>query len=281
MAGSYPDVPGYRFAYDLDGTIAGSYNTNTGVSVDHTSSLSTWNNESNSSVGVVSGTSSVCYLYFIFPEPRNISGVFINSNWSGTVALQWSNDTTSGLDGNWTSVVGFSKSENNDKTVQRNNIVTMSLTEVTALRTSFAISNNTSHSPTRNIHIYGSIPADHSPNRLRIVDTSDEDIAAQLDFGNIPQRNNVTKQFKVINNSSTQTANNITITLSAPTDTTPSIVGQFQVSTDNVAFANAVNIGDLGPGESSGTLYVRNAVASNAQLGLWTARMVAHPTSWS
>ncbi|MCA9301597.1 hypothetical protein KC974_03510, partial [Candidatus Saccharibacteria bacterium] len=103
----------------------------------------------------------------------------------------------------------------------------------------------------------------------------------QLDFGNIPQRSNSTKQFKVVNNSSTQTATNITVSLDAPADASPSLIGQLQVSTDNIAYANAVNIGNLAPGASSGTLYIKDTIANNAQLSVWSARIIAHAVSWS
>lgn len=110
---------------------------------------------------------------------------------------------------------------------------------------------------------------------------SDDDIAAQFDFGNIRQRSNSTKQFKIVNNSSTKTANNITITMSTNPDASPSLIGQYQLSTDNVAFANAINIGNLNPGQSSGTLYLRDTIANNAQLSVWSMRLTASANTWS
>lgn len=194
--------------------------------------------------------------------------------------LQWSSDTTNGQDGTWaTALASYNGIATLNKNDFRSQIQAMTVTSCTALRFN-TLTGSFSSTNMFNFHLYGAIDPAGSPNRLRIIDMSNADIAAQLDFGNIPQRNTATKQFKVLNNSASQTANNITVTLSASTDATPSIVGQFQVSTDNVAYANAVNIGNLAPGAST-TLYVRDAVASNAQLGSWTARIVAHPTSWT
>ncbi len=102
-----------------------------------------------------------------------------------------------------------------------------------------------------------------------------------MDFGNMPQRSSATRQFKVTNNSSSKTANSVTVSLSPNRVASPALVGQFEVSTDNIAFANAVNIGSLAPGVSSGTMYLRMKVASNAQLSAWSARIIAHAASWS
>lgn len=276
MAGSYPDVPGYRFAFDVDGTTMISHTASPATLTG--TQLANLNNETPSNAW----TFSSGFIFSIhFPEPRSVTGILLNrAATHNPMLLQWSSDTTNGQDGTWatalTSYAGIATLNKNDF---RSQIQAMNVTSCTALRFN-TLTGSFSSTNMYNLHLYGAIDPASSPNRLRIIDMSNVDIAAQLDFGNIPQRNTATKQFKILNNSASQTANNITVTLSAPTDATPSIVGQFQVSTDNVAYANAVNIGNLAPGAST-TLYVKDTVASNAQLGAWTARIVAHPTSWT
>lgn len=292
MAGSYPDVPGYRFAYDVDGTVGGIYyqsgHTSTLLS---SAQLRALNNDS-TAVAFSCSTNSWGFIYFIFPELRDISGILVNLQGSTQLtSIQYSSDTTNGSDGSWQSTPMVSINTT-DRLALKTGIQAVALNGVLGIRYAFSRgpagggSNN-------NAQIYGNISPTENPQRLRIVDTTatstlgdgstptGSDIVAQLDFGNLKQRTSTTKQFKVVNNSMTQTASSITVSLEAPLDSSPSLIGQFQVSTDNVAFANAVNIGSLAPGAESGILYVRMNPASNAQLGPWAARIIAHPTSWS
>ena len=243
MAGSYPDVPGYRFAYDKDGTSVYAWDRNTSTGSYPTAIQLNGANNNNVNKSTFSTGTDVIVL---FPEPRNISGMFFNVTRNPQGKLQWSNDTTSGLDGTWTDANGLTVYVGADIFATRSSIDNFSISAATAVR----VTNLSTYGgcQIRNMHIYGSIPTTNSPDRLRIVDTSSNDIAAQLDFGNIRQRNNVTKQIKVVNNSSTKTANNITLTLDASYDANPTLIGQFQLSTDNTAFANAINIGTLAPG---------------------------------
>jgi len=287
MAGSYPDVPGYRFAYDLDGTAGFVFRSGSLTNLT-SANLAYLNNSPGGSFGDANiiGTAGVRYFGFIFPELRSITGLWMMADrgqeQSGFVpTLHWSTDTTNGMDGVWTTgPSGFGTIFEPHQAISpyyRTDIATANLPSVRAVRFT------ASRDPYWVVacHLYGTIAATNSPDRLRVVDVDSNDIAAQLDYGNIAQRASATKQFKVINNSATQTANNITVSLGATIDASPSIIGQYQISTDNVGFANAINIGTLAPGAESSTLYVRMNPAANAQLGPWSARIIAHPTSWS
>lgn len=282
MAGTYPDVPGYRFAYDVDGTNASVFNLANGIYT--TLSLAQRQSiNSNTNSATLINSSITEHLILFFPEQRNLSGIMLNAPRTLGGTLDWSNNTSNGVDGTWTTVTNISTFQLSSVLVPdfRNNIYPLSLTNVTALRLSNVNEGATTPRGFGNIQLYGSIPTTNSPDRLRIVDLSNNAIAAQLDFGDIRQRNNVTKQFKVVNNSSTKTANNITVTLDVRTDTSPTLIGQYQLSTDNTAFANAINIGTLAPGASSGTLYVRDTVSATAQLGPWALKLIASANTWS
>lgn len=294
MAGSYPDVPGYRFVYDDDGTIGVLHQIAGGpiVAINDTDMKrlnqdqapvapgggSAWRFDSRPYLGGASNN----YICFIFPEPRDITGYFF-STWSNAPAggrlVQTSSDTTNGQDGTWTTQANPYVYINSESLplapYTRTNIQAVSWDNVRAVRVAI-------HHVTVAFHFYGTIATSESPDRLRIVDLSDDDITAQLDLGNITQRSSVTRQFKVINNSTTQTASNITVSLDTNmnSDATPSIIGQCQISTDNIAFANAVNIGSLAPGTSSGPMYIRMNAAANAQLGPWSAKIIARAVSW-
>lgn len=292
MAGSYPDVPGYRFAYDKDGTtILLSKGDNTGAPVfmplQYSPTPATLLNKS-MGTGVVYATNywlawpSGHYMTFFFPENRNITGYYINiGNASGVNPsfnkIQTSSDATTPLDGTWTTLIDpyvYTQGGGDMSPDYRTNIQSVNWQNIYCLKICMG-------DQPRAIHLYGSIATTESPDRLRIVDMSGDDIAAQFDYGDIRQRNNSTKQFRVVNNSSTKIANNITITMDTNPNASPSLIGQYQLSTDNVAFANAINIGNLNPGQSSGTLYLRDTIANNAQLGPWSVRLTASANTWS
>src|SRR5690242_6124663 len=101
MAGFYPDVPANRFAYHLDGTKIfelDSAKTLTEI----TSQAAAFNDED----GDNATTYGAVALIFIFPELRDINGYYLVDNWGGTPgALQYSTNTTTGLDGTWTTIV--------------------------------------------------------------------------------------------------------------------------------------------------------------------------------
>lgn len=280
MAGSYSDVPGYRFAYDIDGTTGIRVNLGGGSPITLSGDDLTRMNRNAGDIygGLYPGSNQ--WITLIFPEIRTIKGYFLSVRYYNPSVgriISTSLDTTSGVDGTWSELVNpytYSVIDNsNVAPFYRSNVQTTANTSAKAIR--FSVDDYIGA-----FHVFGSIATTESPDRLRVVDTSNNDISAQLDFGNIPQRASVTKQFKVINNSATKTATDITVSLSTISDASPTIIGQFEVSTDNIGFANAVNIGDLAPGASSGTLYIRDSVASNAQLSVWSARIIAHPTGW-
>lgn len=292
MAGSYPDVPGYRFAYDIDGTICTVSSITGGtISTVTASDLRTLNqDQSPASAGGgsvyrvdlrnYSGGSTGLYLTFLFPEPRNITGylfMVFNENPPGGRVLQTSADSTNSQDGTWTTRANpytFINSNTSPLSPGYRTVNQVDWPAITGIK--LAVNNVLTA-----VHLYGSVPNSESTDRLRIIDANNDDISAQLDFGNIAQRASVTKQFMVSNNSSTQVANNITVSLDTISNASPSLIGQYQISTDNTAFANAVNIGSLAPGATTAPLYLRMNPAASAQLGPWTARIIAHPVSWS
>jgi hypothetical protein len=294
MAGSFSDVPGYRFAYDVDGTIGVIYSYSGGVIASVSSAdLSKANQEQASANNVsnsvrvdtrlyVPGGGDNNYVALVFPELRDIAGYFLSVPSvapTGGKIIQTSSDTTNGQDGTWTTVANPHGGINGNSIAlspaYRTEIKTVEWTSVRAIR--FTVTN-----VFWACHLYGTISTSLSTERLRVTDISDNDIVAQLDMGNIPQRTSATKQLKISNLSATQTANNITVSINTQvnSDSSPSLIGQYQLSTDNIAFANAVNIGNLAPGAST-NIYMKASIAANAQLGPWAARIIAHPVSWS
>lgn len=277
MAGFYPDVPANRFAYHLDGTTVllrdGSNNL-----YDMTASAANINDEDFATGYNVDSRNGII---FIFPELRNVLGYFFsqstNSSWLSSLTLESSTDTTNGLDGTWVMVANPFQMVTNTLVPQyRQNINTVSATSVKAVRFNFVEGSGTNE--IRGLHLYGNIPVTQNPNRLIFWEpvNNNEAPGPYFDWGDMPLSTAATKQFRVKNNSSTLTANSITLSAGPVTYSMA-----LQYSTDNVSFASSVNIGNLAPGATSSVLYVKRTVPGGESLRVQAIGLRAAAASWT
>jgi hypothetical protein len=289
MAGNYPDVPAARMPYDIDNTQVVKISETGVITALSGAQMLTLNNESNDEQQIGTGGNGSYYLAFIFPELRDLAAYYVNGGVSFVAAaanLETSTDTTNGQDGTWTSRdSAFDYSTSSLYGVDaRNSITTLSVTGIKAMRFKVTVSNTPSYFAFREIHLYGTIAAGQTPDRLRFwhptIDQPLSDTPAWLDFAEVGQNTTVTKQIRVKNNSSTQTAQGVSLSFSIPTNASPTLVGQLLLSTDNVTYGATASLGNLTAGTISSVVYVRKATSSTAQLGLDTARIVPAVTGW-
>lgn len=288
MAGNYPDVPGPRLAYDRDGSVGFVIDAgNNAITLLSGAELGYFNDESETGISARDHASRTSIVGIIFPELRDIDGYFLSWDGAGgSYGLQTSVDTTSGLDGTWTTVVAGSIPTARPVVPNyRTGIQAVSLSGIKAIRfTGGAFFDNTSWYA---FHLYGKLHAGETPDRLRLwhptLDQPLDDQAvspdgAYFDWGNVPQGTTQDRTFRVKNNSSTLTANTITVSLQSLTPaTTPDV---FTLS-DGGAFGSTVSIASLAAGALSGVLTLRRSTPANATLGLWAARIIAAATSWT
>lgn len=222
----------------------------------------------------------------IFPQSRDIRGLYCNYE-DAPITLQYSLNSTNGIDGNWSNVPGSSYVEAITNQTYRSNIISVNLNGVTSIRIWRSNGYGGSNGP-KSLHIYGSYAAGALDDRLRpwhptldepLDDPTSED-GAWLDFGNVPRATTADKTFRIKNNSGTLTANAIDISTTIITDGSPTIPPQFTYS-DGGAFATTINIGTLSPGQISPVITIRRTTPSNAALGLWSPRVNSVPASWS
>ena len=278
MAGLYPDVPGIKFQYDVDGS-AGFDQGGTALSG---AQLSALNDETQTNV-VYWGNAGAQYVGIIFPELRDLAGWWWQVPDQGFVsgwAVSTSADTTNGVDGTWTQ---RSTTAPSSTMTFRTGINVLAVAGIKAIRV--GIASTTSTNGNRNLtalHVYGTIPALNSPDRLRIWHpTLDQEMgAAGFDYGDFGRGGTLDRTFRVKNNSSSLTANSIVLSREAPTDTTPSVVAGMTISQGG-AFATTQNIGNLAPGAISGVCTLRIASTSSTVLGIWRQRLVATAGSWT
>lgn len=282
MAGNYPDVPGHRMALDKDGTAMYYISTANAFTAITTANVKSLNDETNTAYSPGPGT-----IAAIFPELRDISGYyFLNNDNTGRAAsggwnaIEVSPNTTNGFDGTWTAIatnVALGGNSNVNPNY-RTNITATSQTNVRGIRSYSATGGNVAA-----FHVYGSPSSGQNPDRLVLWHPTLDQAAggAYLDWGNVPQNTTADRQFRIKNISSSLTANNITLSLDALSDATPTNVSQHVLSSDGVTFSATLPIGNIAPNTISPVYTLRRVTAANAALSIWALRFNADATSWS
>ncbi len=231
----------------------------------------------------------------MFPELRDISAYFttgVHGNLQPAL-LDWSADTTDGLDGTWTTIANNFLMYSGTVPDIRTSI--SPITPITGVRgirfnmgygVALIASATTRSASLSTIHLYGSISAGQNPDRLDFWHpTSDAVVTGgHFDFGDIKQGASAVKQFRVKNRSAAQTATSVSLSREVATFT-EMLTGDSNVefSSDGSAYANTLAVGTLAPGALSSVLYVRRRVGA-AETGTSVpkdARIVATAASWS
>lgn len=282
MAGNYPDPPAPRMAYDTDGTqlfrvAASGTGTPTGATPTQTT-------DSNRESGSGPGNWVQDYSCFIFPQLRDLAGIWalgINGGSpSGTqFTAQVSSDTTNGVDGTWVTYIASFTVAQNYKPSFRTSIALATATGVKAVRVRCTNAGNQSLL----VHLYGTIPA--ASDRIEFwhptLDQPLTSLPAHLDWGNRPRSTNETRQFRIKNLSGVATANTITVGLEALTDASPTYVSQHQFSYNGGPFGATATIPSLAPNTVSAIIDIQQNISATAALGLWSQRAYANVGSWS
>lgn len=281
MTGVYPNVPGHRFAYDVDGSSI-QYRANDGT-LQQTATLANMQvlqNESGDGIDWIQFNSQG-YLSIVFPEPRNITGIFLADEFGALNQTSWSSNSSDGWGGTWTNIT--LTTETGIVPDYRNQIQAVSLTGVTALRFRFAAIVDSSYPfGIKTLHIYGDY-ASATGDRLEFWHpTLDQKIdVAHFDLGDVKRGATLVKQFRIKNLSTTLTANSIAVSASALTVGSPSHATMHTFSTDNNTYSSSINIGDLAPGVISGVLYDKFISSMTTPTGPWSGRLSAVAGSWT
>jgi hypothetical protein len=275
-------------AFDRDGTVGVHVNIGTGsvITTLTGSQMAGISDESLSDgFSVATGSSGTFALVLLFPEARDFVAYHLNAltatngSWN---ELQWSNNTTNGVDGTWTTVETIGVSHESVPAM-RTAIRSISVTGATALRFKATASGGTTNRRVLALHLYGSPSTGANPDRLRLWHpTLDQEVGgAHFDWGDVARSTVLTKTFRVKNNSATLTANSIALSMEAPTDTSPTNVSAHKFSPDGSTFTSTLNIGNLAPGAISSVVTLQRDTSSVAALSLWWTRIVASASSWT
>lgn len=313
MAGSYPDAPWRRMAWDEDGTIfwyASSLTTYfTGTVMPGEERDVTEKGYANNERTLINGTAetldagggggSLHHSFFIiFPELRDVYGLAywaVASN-SGSAMVptdfEYSVNTTNGIDGTWVSVYALYPIQDLLYTTYswdhwyRIGIVTDDPLPVTGIRglrwmqllPAGLIAQGWWH----HLHIYGDKATGATPDRLLFIDNDTGlEFEGPLDWGDVPRGTTLTHEIKVMNNSATLTANDIDLSFEALTG--PS-AGWHSMSDSGGAFGGTLNITSIAPTASypaADTITIKLIVGDAENLGLQSCRLQAVTASWT
>lgn len=289
MAGNYPDVPSWRMSYDVDGT-QGYWMLSNFVGVNAQASqanLVSMNDESISTNWPPSGIFSGTAVCLIFPELRDLDGMYIAFTEGALVlnTLQTSEDTTNGVDGIWTNYpIPPTSSVADTVTRMRNFIMASTVLGIKAIRWQWNSSGGGTLSRTSTCHIFGEPSPGENLQRLEIWDPIlDERLSpVGLDWGDVPRNTVEIREFRIKNMDPVLTANSVRAAMAILTDTTPSVVGQMAISKDGSSWGAQQTLSSpLGPGDISPVMYIRRTTPANATLSLWWYRLFADCTSWT
>lgn len=281
MAGSYANVPDTRMAWDIDGSTAVRYTTGA-ITTMSSGDKTILNNESSDGFYIQPQE----YFAIVFPEKRDISGIFVNGMYASLMAFEYSLNTTNGQDGTWSSI---SYSALNDSVTSPSYRTAISAQAISAARgIRFRNTHGSNGQLLYSWHIYGKVSAGQTVHYLEYWHpTLDQRLdGAALDFGDVSRGSTETRQFRIKNASPTKTASNILLTETALTDTTPtSLSPQHLLSADGGStYATSVTLLAspgyvsnlvLAPGQISPIVYIKRTTSASAQLGLYSLRIAA------
>ena len=295
MAGFYPDVPGPRIPYDRDGTqviwfrLPNTYQGNQAElqKLNNENPDHTWNGNSTPFGSRPGGV----YMGLIFPQPMDLTHIYLAlGNADSIGATEFSTDSTNLVDGNWTATTTVGEDAFSPvRPDYRNNYAAFQAplpNGITGLR--FSTSQADGNRYINCIHLYGKPSSFAGSDTLRMwhptldepLDDATSADGAYLDWGDVTRGTSADRSFRIKNNSSTLTANTITVSTEVLTNTTPALESQITYS-DGGAFSPSLSIGNLAPGSLSSVVTVRKSTDISADLMVWAWRTVAEATSWS
>ena len=280
-AGSYPDAPSRRMAWDDDGTVVVGQDSAGQVLFEIAQSLMTqWNDESD--VHNVGAESDLGH-YWIFPELREVDGVVhSNDNRSpGQVDLQTAPDTTNGQDGTWT--VRASSLPININTWRpdyRDDITSLAVSNIRGvwLDGSFG-GNSTQRQRLTHCHLYGEISAGETPDRLLWFDDLDDlEFSLPIDYGDTPRGSAVDNVVYLKNNSASLTASSVQVTAE---DLFLDMAAWFTYDEGSGFSSTLALASSIANGANSPDITIRRIIPDAEVLGLHAARTYVSVGTWA
>ena len=284
MAGSYMDAPAMRMAYDRDGSVGISVTASGVLTQIPASSLQLLNDESERIYSAVASTRSVI---IVFPIPVDLRAIFLSNQTTVTTEIATSRDTTTGLDGTWTTQFGATTY---NKPVAPNYRMASELLMLPSMSANLGVRGVRLLGPSNNItqlsalHLYGNPSSSATPDRIAAWHpTLDQPVSpSYFDWGNVARSSSADRTFRIKNLSNNLTANDIDVYVEALNPGVPSLAGMHTLSDNGGAsFLPGLVIPKLDPVQISPVMTLRRNIPNNAQVSVWSARVAADVREWT
>lgn len=273
---TYAVATGPKMQFDRDGSTGFFRNAAASLRSLTSGEMTTLSGETGTTVSDATASGTGVTIGVIFPDTRDIVGFQTNSTAGGANGLlETSTNTTTGLDGAWTTRATTYTTTANFRTAG----LALALTGVKGIRIT---STNGASGTTvyKNMHVYGIPSTGISSDRLRIWHPTLNQELASLDFGDPARESTYDATFRIYNNSSSQFANSVVVSTEALTDTSPTVLSQESISQGS-GFASTQTITQLIPLALSAVLTLRFSVGAGATVGAWRQRVKAVAGSWT
>jgi hypothetical protein len=200
-------------SYDVDGTqVFLKSSSSSSISQVSSATVQALNGELGSSLTITTGSSVDAWLAFLFPQRRDVVGYFYSSA-VGSWVLEWSNTTTTGADGSWSTLASSIGSVALVNPSYRTGVATVSALNASALRFRRTVSGTNTSGGISVAHLYGSLTSGLG-DRLAIWHPTLSQEMDYFDFADITRGVTSTVQFRVKNMSSSLTASGVQVSSS-------------------------------------------------------------------
>lgn len=293
--GFFPGAIAPRVGYDIDGSKVFLITPSTATIAELNLSQRSALNDESSSVGVsFGGSTGTRYLFFELPETMDILAYTViasantgNIGW-GFGQVQYSNDTTNGLDGTWTASENITGYNSSTPGILYRSFKALSVPiKSKFIRFGISTTSNAATVSVNTINIYASISTTPIDQRSFLEfwhPINDIPISGDyFDFEDVARNTTNTKTFR-LKNFNQLTANNVNLTISVLTDQNPSLLTQYALSLDNQTYQSSITLSQPISGlqnNISPIIYLKRTTASNAVLGLNSGRISVTVGSWT
>jgi hypothetical protein len=301
--GYWPDPPSRRWGWDADGTIALFISPDLS-SVSEISALNRQSMNDESISGYVSAPYTHWKLCFLFPEKRNLTHYYAAAQktyhyatLSGTT-VEWSNDTTNGMDGNWTAVASswnLNSDNGNGATYpdstpgfpdMRTGLEALPIAGVKAIRFStsgYFLSTDRVYT----MHLYGHKAAGEAPHRLDFAYEDGSELVQDFDYGDQARGSiytwspsdtfNIGSALYLRNRSPDKVATDVTVLMQ---NLTSDMINRLTISKDNISYGSQITYAEIQPLEVVGPIYLKSNLPDTTTLGLYTSRLKTTVGTW-
>lgn len=275
---SYDDAPSRRMAWDDDGSVGFGFVVSNPVAEMSAAERADMNDEDNTPSYQPQSTNSNWYYGVIFPELRDVYGVFTalaNQGVTPTIgAFETSGDTTNGVGGTWDTEIADLTDNQTCYSLFRDGIEAAAETDVRGVRAEKTGGGNT---VAICFHLYGEIAGGETPDRLLVVDNTDDlEFGEVLDYGDIPRGSAEDYELYLTNNSGSLTASSVALAAEALYLAADE---WFTLKEAGGSFATTLNLSSsVGAGADSPVITLRRNTPDDEQLGLHVARIQVSAT---